>query len=248
MLQNLENYDIIKKQVIFIVEKSHKGSAIVKLLNNKYFKTIFPVIISIILGLCGNAVFSIKKSSVSFIFAVIMMILFIVIDISLVIYYVHKEDNINQLICQSDDEIKEAMKKIIKMQGKICVMSRDLSWVDCEVKSCILAKANSVLIFAEKESELTKELQNGGVEMKYYGNWNFEPKTRFTAIRYNKNNPQVAIANTQNSIRKKGKVHHTIYQTQNNGGTDEWINSLALDMIDLCKSVCDGGSYEQKHL
>lgn len=134
MLQNLENYDIIKKQVIFIVEKSHKGSAIVKLLNNKYFKTIFPVIISIILGLCGNAVFSIKKSSVSFIFAVIM-ILFIVIDISFVIYYVHKEDNINQLICQSDDEIKEAMKKIIKMQGKICVMSRDLSWVDCEVKS-----------------------------------------------------------------------------------------------------------------
>ena len=218
------------------------------LLNNKYFKTIVPVIISIILGLCGNAVFSLKKFGVLFILAVVFLIFSIVVDIFLVIYYVHKEDNINQLICQSDDEIKDAMKKIIKMQGKICVMSRDLSWVDCEVKACILAKANSILIFAEKETELTKELQNGGVEMKYYGNWNFEPKTRFTVIRYNKNNPQVAIANTQYSIRKKGKVHHTIYQTQNNNGTDEWINSLALDMIALCKSVCDGVSYEQKHL
>lgn len=133
------------------------------------------------------------------------------------------------------------------MQGKICIMSRDLSWVDCEVRACIVSKAPNVLIFLEKETNLTNELRDNGVEIMCYGMWNFEPKTRFTIIRYNTNNPQVAIANTQNSIRKKGKIRHTIYQTQRNNGTDEWINSLAIDMIQLCKSVCNGEINEQKY-
>ena len=217
------------------------------ILNNKYFKNIFPAITSAIVGLCGNALFSLAMPSGGFFAVLFIFIVSLLIDIGLIIYYVSKNDETNQLVCQSDDEIKEAMKKIIKMQGKICVMSRDLSWVDCEVKACIISKAPNVLVFAEKETALTKELQEKGVEIKYYGCWDFEPKTRFTVIRYNTNTPQVAIANTQNSIRKKGKIRHTIYQTQQNNGTDEWINSLAIDMIELCKSVCNGETNEQKH-
>lgn len=151
-----------------------------------------------------------------------------------------KEKQINEIVCSSDYEIKIQMKKIIKMQGKICIMSRDLSWVDAEIETCICSKANSVLIFAEKVTDLTERLQKNGVEILYYGGLGFEPKTRFTTIRYNTNNSQVAIANIQNSIRKRGKVKHVIYQTEKGRREDEWINSLAIDMISLCKSSLKG--------
>lgn len=214
------------------------------ILNNRYFKTIAPAVISAITGLSGNALFSLEVGSGGFFASIFIFVITLLADIILIIYYVSQKESDNKLVCESDDEIKEAMKKIIKMQGKICVMSRDLSWVDCEVEACILSKAPSVLIFAEKETSLTQKLQEKGVDIRYYGDLNFEPKTRFTVIRYNTNSPQVAIANTQNSIRKKGKIRHTIYQTQKNNGTDEWINSLAIDMIQLCKSVCKGKTDE----
>ena len=213
------------------------------LFNNKYFKNIFPAIVSIIVGLCGNAIFS-TQSKEQFWFTIVLFIIAVLVDIGFISYYVFKSDEVNELTCQSDEEIKDAMKNLIKTQGKICIMSRDLTWVDCEIEAVIASKSTNILIFAEKENELTKKLQKTGVDIRYYGVLGFEPKTRFTVTRYNGNNPQVAIANTQNSVRKKSKIRHTIYQTKKNNGTDEWINSLAIDMISLCKRVCKGGINE----
>lgn len=151
----------------------------------------------------------------------------------------YKDKQTNKIICTSDEEIKTQMKKIIKTPGKVGIMSRDLSWVDVEVEACIKEKAKSMLIFAEDPSPLTQRLELAGVEMRYYGVFGFEPKTRFTIIRYNTNKPQVAIANTEHSIRKRGKVKHTIYQTSTQGREDEWINSLTSDMLDLCRKACE---------
>lgn len=209
-------------------------------IDNKYVKTITPAMIAIVVGLCGNALFSLEKNSGKFYFVLGIFIIAVLVDIALIVYNISKEEQINELICESDEEIKSAMKKIIKMQGKVCIMSRDLSWVDAEVEACISFKSASMLIFAEKETELTERLKKCGVDLRYYGALGFEPKTRFTIIRYNANNPQVAIANTRNLIRKKGKFKHTIYQTTNESRIDEWINSLAVDMVTLCKLVCDG--------
>lgn len=101
------------------------------------------------------------------------------------------------------------------------------------------SKKGSVLIFAQSENETTKTLVSRGVKVKYYDELGFKPKTRFTIIRYNKNDPQVAIANMENNIRKKNKFKHIIYQTSSNGTRqDEWINSLAVDMVQLCNVVC----------
>lgn len=133
----------------------------------------------------------------------------------------YKDKQTNKIICTSDEEIKTQMKKIIKTPGKVGIMSRDLSWVDVEVEACIKEKAKSMLIFAEDPSPLTQRLELAGVEMRYYGVFGFEPKTRFTIIRYNTNKPQVAIANIEHSIRKRSKVKHTIYQTSTQGREDE---------------------------
>lgn len=154
----------------------------------------------------------------------------------------------NEILCFSPEEIKDNMKKLVKTQGKVCVMSRDLSWVDSEIEACIVEKKTSVLIFAQKSTELTKRLIEKGVDVRYYGKWNFEPRTRFTVVRYNRENPQVAIAFSQDSVRKKERTVHRIYETVGNGcKQDKWINSLALDMITLCGLISEGESDDETH-
>lgn len=210
------------------------------ILNNKYYKTFVPTLSSLLIGILTSFVFSMDKNSKSFPFVVFMLVISIAIELLFLYFNLRKDENINEVVCESDEDIKNTMKQVIKTQGKICIMSRDLSWVDLEMELCITSKASSMLIFAEKSTELTKRLSENGVEIKYYDKWQFEPKTRFTIIRYNTRNEQVVIANTQNSIHKKNKIKHTIYQTKKGNRTDEWINSLAIDMIDLCKKVCYG--------
>lgn len=156
-----------------------------------------------------------------------------------------KTNTRNERICTSEKDIEDAMKEIINSQGKICIMSRALSWVTPEIMACLEAKKSSVLIFAQSENETTKTMISRGIKVKFYGELGFEPQTRFTIIRYNKNNPQVAIANIQNSIRKKSKLRHSIYQTSASGSPqDQWINSLAVDMLRLCDLVCKENSYD----
>ena len=156
------------------------------------------------------------------------------------IYYENKANAINQRVCTSEEEIQAAMKEIITTPGKICIMSRDLSWVNGEIRDSIKRK-HDVLIFVEKETNLTKELSEHGVQIKYYGKYSFEPKTRFTIIGYNKNNPQVDIANTHHTEKKKKKMTHIIYETSSGKyKQDEWINSLAIDMMNLCDALSEG--------
>lgn len=164
------------------------------------------------------------------------------------IYKEKKNAQINEIICTNDDQIKEEMQNLIKMQGKICIMSRDLTWVDDKIEKCIIEKKSSILIFAEHETNLTKKLEEAGVDIRYYGKTGFIPNTRFTVIRYNKNDQQVAIANTKNTLRRKNKMEHTIYMTNDNPNDkrDSWLSSLAYDMISLCEKVSEGGNGEKK--
>ena len=99
-------------------------------------------------------------------------------------------------VCKSEEETQEYMKKWIKNQGKVCVMSRDLSWVNTDIEEVMKTKKGSLRIFAQQETELTKRLRASGVDVRFYGCYNFEPKTRFTIIRYNRPDKQIAIANT----------------------------------------------------
>lgn len=144
-----------------------------------------------------------------------------------------KSNKENEKVCGSEEEIKAVMKSLVKTQGKIHIMSRDLSWVDSEIEGCIKDKKGNITLFVEHETELTKRLELYGANIKYYGALGFEPKTRFTVIGYNRNNPQVAIASTQHTIRKPGRFKHVIYETSGNSSLDRSLTSLAIDMVDL---------------
>ena len=168
----------------------------------------------------------------------IALVVFSMACLALLLHDNVKQHSVNERICRSEDEIKETMKTLVKTQGKVCIMSRALTWVDAEVEACIASKGRSIIIFAENENELTKRLIEKGVVVKYYGTLGFQPLTRFTVIQYNRTDPQVAISNRKNSIRKNKRFRHVIYET--GGGNckqDQWITSLAVDMINLCIKV-----------
>lgn len=144
----------------------------------------------------------------------------------------------NIMICHSNEEIETQMHKLIKIQGKICIMSRDLSWVNNKIEAAIIGKRDSMLIFAQHSTVLTKRLSSKGVPVFLYGESGFEPKTRFTIIRYNQTNPQIAIAKPSNNLKGKHTYNHKIYQAENvNGDTDAWLISLAMDLMELCKKT-----------
>lgn len=131
------------------------------------------------------------------------------------------------------------MRELISSEGQICVVSATLRWVDEETERVIISNKESIVIFVEKESTLSKKLTDQGVIIKYYGIYNIKLHSRFTALRYNRENPQIAIASTTNRIWRKSSMQHLIYQTNNKDlYYDQWINALSIDVIDLLHAVC----------
>lgn len=193
--------------------------------------------------------FSIIGLALSEILPVWLRVLLVLLGISCTIILAkdsYVKGQSDERICQSNEEIQACMKEIIKTPGKICVMSRDLSWVDEEIELQIIKKGEcgSITIFAEHETTLTKHLSNKGVKIMYYGHLHFEPKLRFSVIKYNLSNPQVIIADPQNNIRKGGKIKHVIYESGDNR-QDRWLTSLALDLITLCQEVFESAEKKE---
>lgn len=142
--------------------------------------------------------------------------------------------------CETEEETREYMRRWISSQGKVCVVSRDLSWVDEKVKQQMLKKKESLVIFAQNKTGLTEELSEGGVIVRYYGD-KFNPTTRFTVIRYNREDRQIAIATPSTHLARRNAYTHTIYQsgTSNDDTKDKWIVSLAVDLIVALGELCN---------
>lgn len=97
----------------------------------------------------------------------------------------------NSIICDSEEKIKVEMKKMLQEQGKIVVMSRSLGWVDDEILVATGRKKDRLIVYAEKENDITKKLKDQGVTVRLYGRTGFIPKTRYTIIRYGRNDASI---------------------------------------------------------
>ncbi len=144
----------------------------------------------------------------------------------------------NNIICDSEEKIKVEMKKMLQEQGKIVVMSRSLGWVDDEILVATGRKKDRLIVYAEKENDITKKLKDQGVTVRLYGRTGFIPKTRYTIIRYGRNDAQVNVAETHSRIRLH-RFQHIIHQTSSAEEYDGYIVSLAIDMVNLMEKVCD---------
>ena len=52
----------------------------------------------------------------------------------------YRKNHENIKICKNQAEIESEMKELVKAQGKICIMSRDLSWVNPGIKEQLIKK------------------------------------------------------------------------------------------------------------
>ncbi len=168
-------------------------------------------------------------------------VVFVIVGIFSLLYLIYIDiikSQENTIVCHNEDEIKKQMSNLINAQGSICIMSRDLSWVTPEIETLIIDKRDNMLIFAQHSTELTKRMSNNGVSIYLYGNIGFEPKTRFTIIRFNQDQPQVAISKPSSKLKGRHTYTHKIYQTASrNNDKDAWIISLSLDLMRLCEKA-----------
>ncbi len=92
-----------------------------------------------------------------------------VICFSWLLYDEYKSNCVNERVCTNQDQVNKAMEDIIKSQGKICIVSRDLSWVDENIKKSLVDKKDNVLIFAQAKNNTTEQLKAEGIKVKFYG-------------------------------------------------------------------------------
>ena len=137
------------------------------------------------------------------------------------------------LVFHSQEAINAYMKNWISTSGEVVVYSRDLSWVNDEIKGIMLGKGKDLTIFVHQSTLLTDSLQQAGVHIYLYENIPYQPVSRFTIIRANKNNRQIAIANPQNS---RGKLNHEIYESSDKKG-DKFLLDLSADVVNLTKCI-----------
>ena len=137
---------------------------------------------------------------------------------------------------KKEQDIKNYMYNWISTEGKVVLFSNDLSWVNSAIKELLLKKAkqHELTICLSSRIELTNELEASGASIFTYSNLNFKPNSRFTIIKENKDDRQIAISK---SIKTKNINHHYIYEYQNGGPIP--IVTLAYDLVNLIKLCND---------
>ena len=97
---------------------------------------------------------------------VIIISIFGILAIAYLIYDEIKQNQNNKMyLCNNDIEIKKYMFNWISTPGKVCIFSRDLSWVDDKIKILLFSKKEDLSICAAKETELLKELRENNANI-----------------------------------------------------------------------------------
>lgn len=93
--------------------------------------------------------------------------------------------------------IREFMFDWINSEGKILIFSNDMSWVAPEkrIKALLLSKARAseLTLCLPRTIPLSEELRNAGAQVRHYSELNYVPQSRFTVIRYGRQDAEVAI-------------------------------------------------------
>lgn len=139
-------------------------------------------------------------------------------------------------ICKSEQEINDFMRHWIATDGVVKVFSRDLSWVDDEMMGIIRKKGGDLYFYVQSENDTVKNIRqmNPGCKFYYYGDYGFEPDSRYTVIRANKDSRQIAVALKQQKGFKK--MRHEIYISKESA-YDKKILGLAMDLMECIECM-----------
>jgi hypothetical protein len=98
-------------------------------------------------------------------------------------------------VYKNDADTKRYMQRWIQRGARTVIVSRDMSWVDEPIKHLLLEKArkNELLLFAQSDWPICRELSTAGAEVMKYGDLGWQPRTRFTIINYDRHDERVAV-------------------------------------------------------
>lgn len=133
-------------------------------------------------------------------------------------------------ICKNEKEINDFMKHWIQTDGVVKVFSRDLSWVDDDMLGIIRKKGGDLYFYVQSKNRAVEAIRqvNPGCRIYYYGDYGFEPISRYTVIHANRDTRQIAVALQE----KKGfkNMRHEIYISEDSA-YDKKMLGLAMDLM-----------------
>jgi hypothetical protein len=191
-------------------------------------RTILGGWISILLGLIGLWVTFNPDVTQFSIFQVVLLTI-TAIGILFMIYwdiysYIRRRPKLYRTIKQID----QYMHAWIAQRGRVLIFTRDMSWATSkEIKQLLMDKSSrrELEICLPEPIPLTTELAAAGAEIHTYMSFNDSPYSRFTIIRYGKDDARIAI----------GRDVDGFHQIDEYSFGSDPVFSIAYDLVKIVK-------------
>jgi hypothetical protein len=191
-------------------------------------RTILGGWISILLGLIGLWV-TFNPDITKFSIFQVALLTVTVIGILFMIYWdIYSYLKRKPRLCRKSKEIDKYMYDWISQRGRVLIFTRDMSLATSkEIKQLLMDKAGrrELEICLPEPIPLTKELAAAGAEIHTYTSFNDSPYSRFTIIRYGKDDARIAIGRNVDGLHQINEYSY---------GSDP-IFSIADDLVRIVK-------------
>ncbi len=130
--------------------------------------------------------------------------------------------------CKDHHDVERFMGAWVDTPGTVSIFSRDMTWANKDWIVAILEKkasASELVLHLQSETTNSKRLQAAGAKVHYYGDIDYVPGSRFTMVRYGRNDACLAIGTSVDA--------HTIYKFRNGHP----LFALARDLTEVIRRV-----------
>jgi hypothetical protein len=191
-------------------------------------RTILGGWISILLGLSGLW-FTVNPDVTQFSIFQVVLLTISVLGILFMIYWdIHSYLKRRPKLYRTTEQIDRYMYAWISQRGRVLIFTRDMSWATSnEINKLLMNKADrrELEICLPEPTLLTKELAAAGAEVHTYTSFNDSPYSRFTIIRYGKDDARIAIGRNVDGLHRIDEYSY---------GSDP-VFSIAYDLVRLVK-------------
>ena len=119
---------------------------------------------------------------------------------------------------KNGQQINKYMYNWISNIGRIAIFTRDMSWSnEKRIRDKLLekARAQELIICMPQANEFADELRRNGARIVEYSQINYTPQSRFTIVRYQRNDSKIAIGRTDENgkhiIQEFGSAQHPLF-------------------------------------
>lgn len=191
-------------------------------------RTILSGWVSILLGLIGLWI-SLPPDITKFSMFQIISLMITIIGVVFMIYW----DILSYLktkpkFYRTTQAIDKYMYHWISQRGRAVIFTRDMSWAtSTKIKQLLIEKANKgeLEICLPAATSLTTELAAAGAEIHTYTSFKGSPYSRFTIIRYGKDDARIAIGKNVDGYHQINEYSYGI----------DPIFSIAYDLVKIIK-------------